>query len=101
MRLQGFSETQAQIAAASARFRSLPRQVKTALRADTVKTMADVKRLQRQYNLTPAQKRTVMQVSGVDKAIALGFTPFIAATVAKVALGVATMPLAWRIARRK
>ena len=36
---------------------------------------------------------------GPDKAIALGFTPFIAATVAKTALGLATMPIAWRIAR--
>lgn len=35
---------------------------------------------------------------GVDKAIALGVTPFIAATIAKTALGLATMPLAWRVA---
>jgi biotin transport system substrate-specific component len=32
---------------------------------------------------------------GFDQAVALGFTPFIAATVAKIALGLVTMPLAW------
>ena len=39
-------------------------------------------------------------LAGVDKAIALGLSPFIVATVAKVALGLATMPLAWRFAKR-
>ena len=37
---------------------------------------------------------------GAEKAVALGLTPFVAATVAKVALGLATMPLAWRLVRR-
>lgn len=35
---------------------------------------------------------------GAEKAIALGLTPFWAATIAKTLLGVATMPLAWKIA---
>lgn len=34
---------------------------------------------------------------GVDQAIGLGLTPFIAATAAKTVLGLATMPLAWRL----
>ena len=37
---------------------------------------------------------------GPERAIAAGFTPFIAATIAKTALGLATMPLAWRLLRR-
>jgi len=37
---------------------------------------------------------------GFDQAVALGFTPFIAATLAKTVLGLATMPLAWRVVRR-
>lgn len=32
---------------------------------------------------------------GLGQAVALGFTPFIAATLAKIMLGLATMPLAW------
>lgn len=35
---------------------------------------------------------------GPEKAMALGLTPFWAATIAKTLLGVATMPLAWKIA---
>jgi TP901 family phage tail tape measure protein len=70
MQLQGFSEAQIRIFQAGRAFRSLPKAVKTALRADTVKSMADVRRLVRQYNLTPAQKNTLMKVSGVDAAIA-------------------------------
>jgi biotin transport system substrate-specific component len=37
---------------------------------------------------------------GVPRAIALGFTPFIAATVVKTVLAGMTLPLAWRIVRR-
>jgi biotin transport system substrate-specific component len=37
---------------------------------------------------------------GYQNALALGFTPFIAATLAKTALGLVTMPLAWRLIRR-
>lgn len=37
---------------------------------------------------------------GFDQAVVLGFTPFIAATLAKTMLGLATMPLAWRLVRR-
>ena len=37
---------------------------------------------------------------GPERAVALGFTPFVAATAAKILLGLATMPLAWRLLRR-
>lgn len=70
MQLQGFSKTQQEIVLAGKRFSSLPKSVKTQLRADSVKSMADVRRLQRQYGLTPRQVATVMRVSGVDEAIA-------------------------------
>lgn len=70
MRLQGFSETQGRIMASGRAYRSLPKNVRTALKAETVKTMADVRRLQRQYGLTPKQKNTVMHISGVSQAIA-------------------------------
>jgi biotin transport system substrate-specific component len=38
---------------------------------------------------------------GFAKAVAVGATPFLAATVLKTALGIALMPLAWRWARRR
>ena len=38
-------------------------------------------------------------VIGMDKAITLGLTPFIAAEVFKVALAAATVPLVWRAVR--
>jgi biotin transport system substrate-specific component len=38
---------------------------------------------------------------GAEKAIALGLTPFWAATIAKTLLGVATLPLAWKILARR
>ena len=37
---------------------------------------------------------------GFDKAWAVGFMPFVSATLLKTALAVAVMPLAWRIAKR-
>lgn len=37
---------------------------------------------------------------GYENAIALGFTPFVAATLAKVVLGLVTMPLAWLLVRK-
>lgn len=37
---------------------------------------------------------------GWERAFAVGFVPFIGATVAKTLLGVATMPLAWRLVGR-
>jgi biotin transport system substrate-specific component len=40
-------------------------------------------------------------LTGAERAIALGFTPFIAATIAKTALGLATMPLTWRLLDRQ
>jgi len=38
---------------------------------------------------------------GFAKAVAVGATPFLAATALKTALGIALMPLAWRWARRR
>jgi len=38
-------------------------------------------------------------VIGMDKAITLGLSPFIAAEVFKVALAAATVPLVWRAVR--
>lgn len=37
---------------------------------------------------------------GVDKAITFGLVPFLTGSVLKIALGAATLPLAWRIAER-
>lgn len=68
MRLQGFSETQIKIFQNRRAYQSLPKQVRTALRADTVKSMADVRALQRRYYLTPKQLRTLVQLAGVPSA---------------------------------
>jgi TP901 family phage tail tape measure protein len=66
MQLQGFSEAEGRAAAVGKAFFKLPKQVRTKVLADTVKSRFDVANLQRQYHLTPAQVRTLFKATGVD-----------------------------------